>query len=786
MATPIHSICSVVLAAGRARRMGPDSPPKACIQVSGRTVLDHILSALESAGVQRHCIVVGDTEGSVRQAAGDRSGILYARQSVPRGTGDAVRCALDALGDAGIDDDLLVVAGDKVVDPDLISDLIHRHRDHDADLTFVVGDAASNPSSGRVILEADGRVAGIVEVADLRAAGSTTVTVGGITVDPATHDLSHTNQSVYLFRSEPLRDAARGLGSSNAQGEFYLTDTVESLVRAGRTVVACPQRSPDQVLSFNTPAELEHVRNRIGVGAATHGNSIRPVSEWLALLGTSGAASALRPWCGEAELPQALAGLRAALQRHLGAFGDLPAVIARAPGRANLMGRHIDHQGGHVNMMAIPRAAYVIASTSPGAGVVLVNTDPAHYPDRDFDIGPLPAQGQAWRTFVDSAPVRELSVQRKGDWSQYVRAAVVRIAAAAPVPGLRVTVHSDIPVAAGLSSSSAVVVATSRAVRELAGCPIADGELVEQCGEAEWFVGTRGGAGDHGAIVFSRADTVVQLSFLPFTHVGAAPFPRGYSLLLCHSGIHAGKTTNARDIFNQRVECYRMGREIIRGQHPDLADRIVHLRDMRADNLDGSTGDVVRLLAALPEWATRADLANLLPADTPGPDPASPEPFPIRGVVLFGLAECERARRSADVLAAGDTATLGRWMVASHDGDRVAWRNGTVPPAWGSAELNRVAAHADRAPSALCEVPGGYACSTSEVDSMVDIALASPGVAGAQIAGAGLGGCMMVLVRTDMAEATAAALVEGYYGPRNVEPVLFHCTPAPGSSLLRI
>ena len=67
--------------------------------------------------------------------------------------------------------------------------------------------------------------------------------------------------------------------------------------------------------------------------------------------------------------------------------------------------------------------------------------------------------------------------------------------------------------------------------------------------------------------------------------------------------------------------------------------------------------------------------------------------------------------------------------------------------------------------------PGGYACSTPEIDEMVDMALPVPGVAGTQIAGAGLGGCIMVLARHEsvapLRKALATALLSSpRAGPR--------------------
>ena len=80
--------------------------------------------------------------------------------------------------------------------------------------------------------------------------------------------------------------------------------------------------------------------------------------------------------------------------------------------------------------------------------------------------------------------------------------------------------------------------------------------------------------------------------------------------------------------------------------------------------------------------------------------------------------------------------------------------------------------------------PGSYRCSVAEVHRMVDIALRTEGVAGAQLAGAALGGCMMVLIHKDAIPALAENLNEGYYRPCNKKSSILLSTPVAGSDVL--
>ena len=76
--------------------------------------------------------------------------------------------------------------------------------------------------------------------------------------------------------------------------------------------------------------------------------------------------------------------------------------------------------------------------------------------------------------------------------------------------------------------------------------------------------------------------------------------------------------------------------------------------------------------------------------------------------------------------------------------------------------------------------------STKEIDMMVDIACSVPGVAGAQIAGAGLGGCIMIMARKDAVDVVRRALVRKYYRPCGLKPVIINCITVAGAGLVEI
>jgi N-acetylgalactosamine kinase len=325
-------------------------------------------------------------------------------------------------------------------------------------------------------------------------------------------------------------------------------------------------------------------------------------------------------------------------------------------------------------------------------------------------------------------------------------------------------------------------------------------QFVDLCGEGEWFVGTRGGSADHAAIKYGQKGKVVKVTFFDFAVQDIVPFPEDLAMVVCDSGIKAQKTTNARDQFNHRVACYRIGLSLIVRLFPQYAPLIHHLRDVNVRQLGIPLSWIYKILLRLPEQATRSELGDLLPEGALRPHFATHAPppdglYPIRGVVLYGLAECERSRTYAEALHSGDIARIGRLMVASHNGDRVTTED---------ERGERVAYHSSISNGYLLDLiedleseepervlraqlewqPGSYHCSVPEIDLMVDTALSVEGVVGAQLAGAGLGGCMMVLARADALPELQQRLVDCYYEPAGKPPSVLVCKPIAGSGVL--
>src|SRR5690606_21172698 len=171
--------------------------------------------------------------------------------------------------------------------------------------------------------------------------------------------------------------------------------------------------------------------------------ALKPAREWLALL--SHTATPLQGFLEniygtDADVIAEQRGqMEAAVRRFIDRFGpDRPIVVCRAPGRINLMGRHIEHRGGDINVMAISRETVVVASPRTDDTVTLHNLSPT-FTDRSFRISELLEQTswEEWHDFIDSATVKQVLQEAPGDWSHYARAPLLRLQREVPSTRLR-------------------------------------------------------------------------------------------------------------------------------------------------------------------------------------------------------------------------------------------------------------------------------------------------------------------------------------------------------------
>jgi N-acetylgalactosamine kinase len=802
-----RNIASVIMAGGKGTRMRCSSVHKVCFPLGGKPVINRTIETLNRCGINSHFIVVRHLAEQVMQAASSSDGTHYfCYQAEPRGTGNAAKTAADVIKTIPSVDDILVVAGDKVIEESILKRLIKLFYKTKSDLSFIAGNAEDFPSSGRIIQKGKDKIAGILEVPDIKkylAENKFPITLNGQKITAETlSKVRYANLSVYLFKKEAFFSSLKQLTDNNVQKEEYLTDTIAILVNSRAKITILPVDDPHQVMSFNTPEEIIEIENHLlkksKVFLKENPCFIRKPLDWLRHLETASPQSlnyfhsiygSNYPYIENKRMM-----LIELLKEYYRRYGNLPVVITRAPGRINLMGRHIDHQGGDVNMIALDKDIYCIAGKRNDRKISAHSIEPRRFPDRHFSIDELAIDTKKdWHTFINSSHVKNSGHLARGDWGQYIKAVISRFqhfSGEKAINGMNIMTSSDLPAGGGISSSSALFVSVAEACVLLNNINITPEKFVELCGEGEQYVGTRGGSGDQAAIKYSQKGSITQIGFSPLKKIETVDFPENCVIAIANSQHQAHKTKGARNIYNQRVACYRIGMELLQNRYPEIFKSVNYFRDI-VYNSGLREKEILTVLKYLPVNITAKDLLKRKISDRLRMQiediPENLRLFPVREVFIYGLAECLRSRLCASLFLKNNLKDFGTWMNISHNGDRIVqWTdNDTSVPFhtdYSDRTMDKLIEKAGKgSDSTLVLQPGSYRCSIPEIDRMVDISLSVNEVIGAQISGAGLGGCIMVMVKEDSYEKLKQELLKKYYDMLNLEPDVFITYPVEGS-----
>ncbi len=394
-------------------------------------------------------------------------------------------------------------------------------------------------------------------------------------------------------------------------------------------------------------------------------------------------------------------------------------VAWRVPGRLEVFGTHTDYAGGDVLVCAIDRGITVEAREAAGVEPIIT------------------AGSDADATEVVVRPGQQASYP-PGHWGRYLQTAVDRLSANfGPLCPAELRFTSELPLASGMSSSSALIVAAALALADLNGFSDSPawrraapdrlqlagylacvengkswGELAGALG-----VGTLGGSEDHTAMLCGLPDQLSQYRFDPLSLVRTVAFPSDWTFVVAVSGVRAEKTAAALADYNQA----------------SLAMAEVLHRWQQATG--GGEASVAAALRADPERL------RALVADSPAL---------TRRLAHFELESTELVPAAAQGFA---------------DADRTA-----------------VAEAAARSHRAASDLLGNQVPAT---DALADLAQAMG--APAASFGAGFGGSVWALTTTGEADAFAAEWVAGYQArfPEFTEASVLVTRPGPAAMRLR-
>ncbi len=411
-------------------------------------------------------------------------------------------------------------------------------------------------------------------------------------------------------------------------------------------------------------------------------------------------------------------------------FAAKEAFLVRAPGRVNLIGEHTDYNGYPVMPIAINREIRVCVTPNNKPVIEIANLDD-RFPPRQFAI--------------DSADIQPYV---QGDWGNYTKAAVVGLLPilaehGKSTIGFSAVYSGDIPAAAGLSSSSALVVAAALTFLHANKTTLPPTELAELLARAERFVGTEGGGMDQAISIMGKKNRALKIDFFPLrSH--PVPIPADYEIVICNSLISAPKTERAMNDYNRRpVEC-RIAAALIAAQlQKQLNTEITtsRLADVDIKNLTINKQDYDRIIGqaltpanmSLEQVSERLSLSiqdttqRYLTLKSGAIFQPPIDGFKVASRYRHVLSEAIRVEQAAQALAQNEVAEFGRLMNASHQSCR-----------------------------------DDYEISTAELDALVEIALSHHAL-GARLTGAGFGGCTVNLVHKENVPAFIDGVMKDYY-----------------------
>ena len=295
-----------------------------------------------------------------------------------------------------------------------------------------------------------------------------------------------------------------------------------------------------------------------------------------------------------------------------------PTYQVHVPGRVNLIGEHIDYNGLSVLPMAIQLGITSLCRPRTDTRIRFVNSD-AQFEEREFDVG------------------SDIEPYDIGDWGNYLKAAAQALAIrCGSLCGCDVLVESSLPIAAGLSSSSALVVCSALAILGANDIRLDSLELAELMAHAERYTGTQGGGMDQAICLGALEGHVTRIDFDPvrLTHTAV---PSDWDFVVAHSLVMAEKSGARQGAYNQRTEQCSKALRVVAG-HLGMARSDLSYRTLMESHV---SEELVEMGAALMENS-------------------------LARVFKHVVTEVARVSGAEEAIRQGDLSTLGGLMADSH------------------------------------------------------------------------------------------------------------------------
>jgi len=427
-------------------------------------------------------------------------------------------------------------------------------------------------------------------------------------------------------------------------------------------------------------------------------------------------------------------------------FGEEPAFFARAPGRVNLIGEHIDYCGYSVLPMAVEQDIVMAVLPDQSGGLTLVNTDSSY---TEFSGNVM--------QFTITADVPH--------WYKYVLCGVKGVQeqfCSVVTNGFKAMVDGTVPRSAGLSSSSALVCCASLAMLKANQWPMTKTKISEVCAKSEHYIGTIGGGMDQAISFTARQGKAKLIEFNPLRTTDVQ-LPGNASFVVSNSLAEMNKAATPH--FNIRVVECRLAAQVLAHSKSVPWREVKRLGELQK-RLGVSLDEMMTMVGAVlhSEPYSKTEVCELL-GSTPeelaetslSPNTLHVESFKLHDRATHVYGEAKRVLRFKEVCDSQPEDALqqlGQLMNESH---------------------------------ASCR--DMYECSHPELDSLTDTCR-KHGAVGSRMTGAGWGGCTVSILPKDQVSSLLEGVKTDYYEPQprkleKVKEALFATAPGGGAAFYK-
>jgi len=245
----MHNLVAVIMAAGKGTRM-KSKLPKVMHSLAGKSLIEHVLETVNQVGIERPLVIVGHGREEIESRISERAELVI--QTEQLGTGHAVMQALPYFDDAQT---VLILSGDQpLLKAQTLQTLIELHEAQGVSATVLTATMDQPFGYGRVIKNGEF----VVKIAEEKDA----------TVEQ--RQIHEINTGTYCFKGSALKEALVKITTQNAQGEYYLTEVFDVLLKLGEKVLAYCTPDSNEALGINSRAQLAEAEAILRVRILDH------------------------------------------------------------------------------------------------------------------------------------------------------------------------------------------------------------------------------------------------------------------------------------------------------------------------------------------------------------------------------------------------------------------------------------------------------------------------------------------------------------------------------------